>query len=354
MDSAQQAAASSGAFQNITSYLNDTLVNLSSAFQGSNDYITQTLGVPPGLVYSSVAALVAVPLTMSRYGWSLNREQSSPFSSMPDGVPAVTDDDFSYITSQDLDGPTMGVGSRRGGPAQPSDDVLIIVHKQVTYPVHFPPYAIGDGKLRVKDLRDRVGLMMELPETLSRRIKLYYKGKLLSEPALPVRDYGVKNKSELKANIPDVRDGVSPSDEEMIVVDDAAADSKSKKKKKKSKSGKRKASRNDEDSASSPRDSASNVGASSPTPGAAPLKRIDELATEFTTKWLPLCREYIAAPPADHKKREEEHRKLSETVLQQILLKLDEVDTEGVEEVRTKRRALVKHVQDVLKELDSA
>lgn len=346
MDSSQPVAASSGALQNITSYLNGTLANLSTVLQGSNEYIAESLGVPPGVVYGSLAALIALPFTMSRYGFSLGREHSSPYSSMPDGVPHVTDDDFSYITSQDLDDPSLGVAARSGAPP-PEDDVLLIKNKGVTYPAHFPAYTIGDGKLRVKDVRERVGLMMDLSDRATRRIKLLYKGRQLKEPAAPVRDYGVKNKSELMAVLSDMRDESSPSDEEMVIVNDSQP-------KKKRRRTKKKGGRGDGDSASSPRDSNSNVDPSSPTPGAGAMNRLAELSNEFNTKWLPPCQEYIASPPSDPKKRQEEHRKLSETVLQHILLKLDEVDTEGVAEVRTNRKDLVKRVQEVLKGLDSA
>lgn len=260
----------------------------------------------------------------------------------------MTDDDFSYITSEDLEDKSY-LGARPGGGSPPEDDVLIIKNKGVTYPAHFPAYAIGDGKLRVKDVRERVGLMMDLSERATRRIKLLYKGRQLKEPAAPVRDYGVKNKSELMAVLADIRDESSPSDEEMVIVNDSKADPKKKKKRSKKKGGKA-----DGDSASSPRDSTSNVDATSPTPGAGPMKKLNELSNEFATKWEPLCNKYIASPPSDPKKREEDHRMYSESVLQNIILKLDGVDTEGVNEVRLRRKELVKRVQEVLKALDAA
>lgn len=364
MDSTQSIVASSGALQNITSYLNGTLVNISAAFQGSSEYISGALGIPPGLVYSGLAALVAVPITMSRYGWSLNREQSSPYSSMS-GIPAVTDEDFSYITSQDLDDVGLGYPdsrhhSRRShAVSEPEDDILLVKHKGITYPAHFPAYAIGDGKLYVKDVRDRVGILMDLSIRTTRRIKLLYKGRQLKEPASPVRDYGVKNKSELMAVIPDVDDDSSPSGEEMVIVGDSAReDSKSRRRKKKKTSSKKRSDKGDGDSISSPRDSSSTFDPpKSPTsPGAAsgPLKRLGELSDEFTAKWLPMCADYIASPPSDPKKRDEEHRKISETIMQQIILKLDEIETGGIIEVRTRRKELVKRVQDTLKRLDVA
>ncbi|KAK5996139.1 hypothetical protein PT974_04567 [Cladobotryum mycophilum] len=363
VDSTQPLVASSGALQDIASYLNGTLVNLSTAFQESSEYISGTLGIPPTVVYSGLAALLAVPLTMTRYGWSLSREASSPYGSMT-SFPEVGDDDFSYITSQELDDPGMGYSdsryfsrSRNSVAADPEDDILLIKNKGVTYPAHFPAYSIGDGKLYVKDVRDRVGLMMDLPSRAVKHIKLLYKGKQLKESTMPVRDYGVKNKSEIMAVIPEVEDESSPSGEETVIVGEASrSDSKSRSRRKKK--PKRRSDRPEGDSPISPRESVANFEPSkSPPPHVAnsgPMKKLDEISNDFKTKWFPLCREYIEAPPKDAKKRTDEHRRLSESVLQHIILKLDGVETEGIIEVRTRRKDLVRQVQDILKELDVA
>jgi hypothetical protein len=57
-------------------------------------------------------------------------------------------------------------------------------------------------------------------------------------------------------------------------------------------------------------------------------------------------------PPKTAKKLEDEHRKISETVMQHVLLKLDEIDTGGDPDIRARRKDLVNYVQDVLKEVD--
>lgn len=344
--------ATSGALQNITSYLNGTLVNLSTAFQGSSEYISDTLGVPPAVVYSSLAALVAVPLTMSRYGWS--RGSFSPYSSMSGGPPDVTDEDFSYITSQDLDHPSLGVPvdhhrSHSNASPAPEDDVLLIKNRGVTYPAHFPAYTIGDGKLRVKDVKDRVGLMMDLSDRTAHRIKLLYKGQQLKDAEAPVREYGVKNKSEIMAVVPEGGDGSSPSEEEMVFVDSQRGSKSRGRRKKRSK----KKIKGDGDSTTSPRDSASNLDPQSPAgAGSEALKKLDELSADFRNNWQPLCAKFISAPPSDDKKREDEHRRLSESVMQHILLKLDGVETDGIPEIRSRRKELVKQVQEVLRGLD--
>ncbi|KAJ6779692.1 hypothetical protein PWT90_07031 [Aphanocladium album] len=353
VDSTRAAVASSGALQNIGSYITGTLDSLSATLDTSNQYIAATLGVPPALVYTTAAAAaVALPVTMSRYGWS-----RSPYGSQAGGVPTVTEDDYTYITSQDLDDAGLAPPSPSTSRRQPSpsadDDVLLIKSRGVNYPTHFPRHSIGDGKLEVRDVALRAGLMMNLSERKSRSLKFLYKGRQLKEPAAPVRDYGIRNNSVLMAILPEGDDRDDGSEEEMVVVND----SKSKRKNKRRKAAKKAngAADGDGDSASSPRDSTSG-GAKSPepVPGAAGQRRIDEVAQEFTTKWLPLCKEYIANPPADPRKRDEDHVRISETVMQHVLLKLDAVETEGNPDVRQARKDLVRSVQDVLKQVDAA
>lgn len=347
VDSRQAAVASSGALQNLTAYLNGTFSSLGATLQGSSEYLSGTLGIPPALVYSSLAALVAVPLTMSKYGWSSSRDQISPYSSMPGGAPAVTDEDYSYITSQDIDDPNLGLPetrprahSRTGARPDPEDDVLLIKSKGVIYPTHFPAYSIGDGKLCVVDVRNRICTMMDLSTKLANRIKLLYKGRQLKESTAPVREYGVKNKSEIMAVLPEGNLGGSTSEEEEVIVDGSKSRRRRKKKSKKTTVDNGKAGGEASNESS---------GAQSP-PG--PLRKLDELRSEFNDKWLPMCKQFIASPPADPKKKEEEHRRLSESILAQILLKLDGVETEGIAEVRARRKEQVKEAQATLKELD--
>lgn len=369
VDSRQAVEATSGALQNLTSYLNGTtlLANLNSAFQGSNEYISETLGIHPGIVYSSLAAAIvaALPLTMSRYPFS--RSPISPYGAMP-GVPHVDEADFSYITSQDLDDPTLAVPvddlhrSRSYAPASPNpdDDVLIIKNRGIIYPAHFPAYSIGDGKLIVEDVKERVGLLMDLSDRTRRRVKLLYKGKQLKDPHAPVREYGCKNKSELLAVVPEGDDGGSSSlsEEEMVVVSDK--DSKSKRKRKrrsKKKTDPLGSPGEGGNSTTSPRDSNSNFevpNSPSSVASSGAMRILDELSSEFKSKWQPLCLQYTASPPDEQKRRIDEHRKLSESVMQHILLKLDGVETEGVPEIRARRKELVRQVQEILKELDVA
>ncbi|KAI1463388.1 BAG domain-containing protein [Daldinia caldariorum] len=315
-------------------------------------------------------------MMVSRF-WGSSRNNISPYASQADtqDVPHVTEDDFSYITSEDLEN-TLPPPSRAYDPqsrrAPPSssldDDVLLIKNKGITYPVHFPAYSIGDGKLHVRDVRDRVGLVMDLSDRQTRRMKMLYKGRHLTEPDVPIRDYGVKNNSELLVVVPEGRssdvDGET-SNEEVVTTEDPQKSKKAKKnkgrKKKKDRIDPRESTANlevpghradREGRKPSPDPSIHPSRVPSPAVPPGPTDKLQAIRNHFDTKLLPLCQAFMDKPPREQKKLVDEHRKLSETIMQHVLLKLDEVDTGGDPDVRAKRRELVKYVQDVLKDID--
>ncbi|EGY16039.1 BAG domain-containing protein [Verticillium dahliae VdLs.17] len=354
-------------------YLDKSLTRLAETITISSGFVAEKLGVDPHIVlYTTIGCiLLAVPFSMSRYGWPINRESLSPYGSSLGGVPNITDDDFSYITSEDLHEPAGGSRyqprTHNAVPPAPEDDILLFKNKGVTYPVHFPAYTIGDGKLRVCDIRDRIAVELDLSDRRARRAKILYKGRQLKEPAAPVRDYGVKNNSEVMVVLPDIAPGEesgSTSDEEMVVVADdrgsagGVGDDKKRRKKKSKKSKKSKTE-------GSPRDSASTFSLpgrdsdtpSSPRPatatGPGPIAALNELDNHFMTTLYPLCQDFMANTPTDPKKLEDEHRKISETVMMQVILKLDAVETNGDPDARARRKELVQKVQNVLKDLDT-
>lgn len=265
-------------------------------------------------------------------------------------TPHVTDEDYSYITSQELEEPQNPI----------EDDILNIKYRGITYEAHFPAYAIGDGKLQVHDIRDRVSLMLGLDDHQARRVRLFYKGRQLREPGALARDYGVKNMSEILAMIRDdnPRDayaGGYGSEEEVVVGDDVSSHGgssiggssrrrKGRKPKKKSK-------------ASSSKDGDS-IDSGSPSVDLAyredALTKLDDVAAYFDKELAPMCIKFTRSPPADRTKRDDEHRRLSETILQQVILKLDGVEPNGDEVIRARRKELVRESQQVLGQLDAA
>ena len=66
----------------------------------------------------------------------------------------------------------------------------------------------------------------------------------------------------------------------------------------------------------------------------------------------PLCLDYIEAPPVEQRARDFEHRRINETTMQQLMLKADEIDVEGDEYVRQRRRALIGKIEQLLKVVD--
>lgn len=85
-----------------------------------------------------------------------------------------------------------------------------------------------------------------------------------------------------------------------------------------------------------------------------PIEEIDFLSHKFRTELVPQGREFISNTPADAKKRDLEYRRCTETILTQILLKSDAVDTEGDTEARLRRKELVVEVERFLNDLDKA
>jgi len=80
--------------------------------------------------------------------------------------------------------------------------------------------------------------------------------------------------------------------------------------------------------------------------------KLNSIATYFNTQLRPQFERYIESPPLDSKMREDERQRLLETVMQQVLLKLDKVDLGGGDEdARLLQKRVVGDVQDVLEKV---
>ncbi|KAI9737510.1 MAG: hypothetical protein M1834_009665 [Cirrosporium novae-zelandiae] len=332
----------------------DTISNLAHLISTSPEYLSV-------LVLTVLTAL----LVMSRWGFPKWGGRYSPFNSS--GPPQVQDSDFSYVAPEDLE-PSHVAYDQYYGPrnATRSDDslapdILILKHRGVTYPLHFPAYTIGDGTLTIGKLRDRAAKATGTDDP--KRIKLLYKGRILKEDDLPAKDEGLKQQSELMAVIHEPLNFGGADEDSGSGDEDASAsagpDGTTTRKKRKNHRSKKKNKKKGDESPQNltpPIDTLpSSTGTSRPTTPAlanTPLEKLQGLSSAFHTKYVPLCVQFMNNPPADRKTRDFEYKKLSETILAQILLKVDAVETEGDDDARQQRRALVKEAQAMLNKLD--
>jgi hypothetical protein len=326
----------------------------------------------------------------SRFGgWS---GRFSPFSRNYSPSSAhVTDSDFSYITSDDLarnNVPSSGVSTPLS--ASGADDILIIKNRKVSYPIHFPANSIDSGEVTIGVLRIEAAKALGVKD--ARRVKLFYKGRSLKDDKLQARDAGFRSNLEseilcvmgeigTESSYPDEQesaDGAEDDSGDSSDSDDGSMQPSTNhsRKKRRNRRGKKKSKST---GANTPQQATSHSGhlpsrpseylpmpnaphrpsSAPPTPAGPPvpasndpLEQLTALSNHFHNTLLPLCEAFIAHPPTDKSKRDFEHKKLTETVLAQILLKLDAVETGGLEEARLKRKELVKESQGWLNRLD--
>ncbi|CAG1973690.1 unnamed protein product [Fusarium graminearum] len=82
------------------------------------------------------------------------------------------------------------------------------------------------------------------------------------------------------------------------------------------------------------------------------MKELDDLYEEYLNKWVPLCSDFLRSPPSKTKKGgKKDSRKLSEDILNHVLLKLDAIDTAGIPEVRARRKEIAREVRKTLTDL---
>jgi hypothetical protein len=387
----------------------DTLSKLASFLQQRNindftDFVTKPRFDDPAYLTTLSVALAAVFVTMSWFSRSTGGNswagRFSPFG-RPGTSPnagVVNDSDFSYITNEDL---------RRNGAAQAPEivdwddknperetDLLVFKEKRAHYPTHFPAHSIRDGELKINTIRQAAAKKLGVDDP--RRIRMFYKGRNLKHDERTAREEGLRGDgtgSEILITVGEAPAGSfapgaegSPqrawSDGEDDDDDDDDGDSgantggKKKSRKRGGRKSKKKPSSANASGNSTPGYShapssnaeylpmPSHINAA-PRPTSAPppnaprapepqsaMGKLDAIASKFHTEFVPQAVQYMNHPPDEKVKREFEYKKLSESILTQIIFKLDSVETEGDSEARLKRKALVKEVQGMLTRLD--
>ncbi|PSN68022.1 hypothetical protein BS50DRAFT_492701 [Corynespora cassiicola Philippines] len=350
-----------------------------------------------------LAAVFTIMSWFSRSGGSSWGGRFSPFG-RPSNSPnagEVSDSDFSYITSEDLKEATKG---RRPEVVDWDDknpdrdtDVLVFKKDRTNYPVHFPAHSIRDGDLKIGTVRQAAAKKIGVNDP--RRIRMFFKGRNLKHDERMAREEGLRGDgtgSEILCVVGDASsgsmapgsedaqrawsDGENEDDDTDSGVDSAANNTSKKKPRKRGgkKNKKRGGAAGNNSGTSTPGYSSatpagseflpipSHIPAPRPTsappantPRAAaapqtPIQKLDAIASKFHTELVPLCVTFMNNPPAEKDKRTFEHKKLTETIMGQILLKLDGVESEGDPNVRTRRKEVVKEVQAMLRQLDEA
>lgn len=343
----------------------------------------------------ALASIIVAMSWFSRAGGSWGGRFSPfgrPGNSPNSGV--VNDSDFSYITSEDL---------RRNGQAATPEivewddknperetDVLIFKHGRTHYPTHFPAHSIRDGDLKIGTVRQAAAKKLGVDDY--RKIRMFYKGKNLKYDERTGREEGLRGDgsgSEILVTVGEAPIGGhasasedahqqawSEGEDDDDDGNDSGVNTSGKKKSRKRggrKSKKKGASSANNSGTSTPGYTTAGAGAeylpmpthATPRPTSAPpqntpkpaqpqtpIEKLDAVASKFHTELVPLCIQFMSNPPEDKAKKTFEYKKLSETILTQIIFKLDGVDTEGDPDARVKRKALVKEVQAMMSRLD--
>lgn len=324
---------------------------------------------------------------MSSYGrsaldsWGGRR---SPYTSAA-GDRSLTEYDFEYLGPEYLDRSRSHAQDHRPSVArgygyedEEGPDIILLRHMNKQYDLKFKPFAISDGILRVGDIRTFAAETLRAPD--ASRLRLLYKGKQLKDDKRPAKEYGLKQQSEIMVVVSETPPSRPNSDSETEESGSAMSQS--------SRRGKTRTQRPKQETSTDnlappsldkgpPSRRGSKRGSRAPTPHprsppppphstpplSPPLQspksdsargKVEQLASTFHTQWVPKCVQFLLHPPSEAKMRDQEHKKLSESILAQILLRADDIDTEGDVQARTDRKKLVVEINDMFKKLDAA
>lgn len=302
-----------------------------------------------------------------------NLGRFSPFTRSPNqssGSAKVSDSDFSYITADDLRRHQQESISGQQQTESPTDygpqrdtDMLTLRNKRKDYAVHFPAYSIAKGELMVGNVREAAAKKMSSTPS---KVKLLYKGKNLKDDGRTCKQEGLRDGSEIMCTVAEGQDGDSDSYGDEEDVDDGGIDGEgTKRRRNRGKKTKRRNRREAYEAANSGTSTPENLAvpnsqnstrAPSPKPPPTPATPIDKLNALHNTlmSYDRDVQSFLSSPPPERAKKEFEHKRLSETILTQVLLKLDAVETEGDADARARRKQLVKETQGVLNDLDAA
>ncbi|KAF2232947.1 hypothetical protein EV356DRAFT_487799 [Viridothelium virens] len=273
----------------------------------------------------------------------------SPFSrSTP--TAEVKESDYEYVPSDHHHQHQQHHHNREPSPDRDTD-VLVLKAKKNSYAVHFPAHSISSGELHIAEVRAQVA---KKTGSSAKRIKLFYKGRNLKDDHRLCRDEGLHNASEILCVVGDTSasslddsdsDGSGSGSDDMDIDGGGSSD---RPRRRRNRRGKKNPAR--APSPAPPPPASSSGGGGTRTPQ-TPMEKLAALSDALGAL-LPAARAFMADPPRDPAKRDFEYKRLTETILAQILLKVDGVETEGDEGARARRKELVREAQGWLETLD--
>ncbi|KAK6544444.1 hypothetical protein TWF694_001139 [Orbilia ellipsospora] len=196
-----------------------------------------------------------------------------------------------------------------------TEDKILVQHARDTLNITFPKGDISASKTTIKDLR--ISVQDALGFSHDHSIKLVFAGHNLKVDEEPLSKYNLKHGAKVLCMASKSKLAAPPSS-----------------------SGSR-----------------TPVPRATPEPAKKivipPLEKIQLVRKHITGTVLPLVEAFEKDPPQDEGKRKEEHHRLGETVLGEML-KLDSVDVDGEDgpEVRKRRKEMVKELHGLLERLD--
>ncbi|KAJ5629739.1 Zinc finger C2H2 [Penicillium herquei] len=240
------------------------------------------------------------------------------------------------------------LGQSWGDNSEP--DIITVQHRGTMYPLRFRPHAIDDGALTIGALREEVARVLnaESPDL----VRILFKGNLLKNDDQSCKAVGLKQHSEVLCVIHETSADIS---------DDASEGSVQSKDKSNAKASD---SPHSEDEARSPPTLRSRHTSPTRPPNGripyppdlralrTPMEQVSALTIYLRRDITPYYEELMNNPPSDTKMLDFEYRRLGETILAQVMLKGDSIDTNGDPIVRNARKILYKEAQALLNMLD--
>lgn len=233
--------------------------------------------------------------------------------------------------------------------------------------MHFPAYGVSDGQVSVGDARAQAARKLDVADP--KRVRMFFKGRNLKEDRVACRAEGMSSDVEAEILCVVGNESVPPAGQATGGQDDNDSDSGSDggagldaagdddgnggtiPKRKRNRSKKKKGKKHNP-SANTPTPSSGTSTPTIPSTPLTPLAKLDAIASVFHTTLLPQCVSFTTQTPTDPAKKSFDHKRITETILGQVLLKLDAVEVEGDAEARGRRKEVVREVQGWLNRLD--